>query len=65
MWVVCLLRERWAIRQRGKCHEHVVLMIAACGKKIEKGDIYLEKNGLLELLSTYTTLWQVRSRSPK
>lgn len=40
MWVVCLMRERWAIRQRGKCRERIVLVIVACGgKKIKKEDI--------------------------
>lgn len=36
MWVVCLMREGWAVRQGGKCHERIVLMIVACGGRIKK-----------------------------
>lgn len=36
MWVVCLMREGWAVRQRGKCRERIVLMIVACGGRIKK-----------------------------
>lgn len=43
MWVVCLMREGWAVRQRGKCCERIVLMIVACGGRIEKQKMYNQR----------------------
>lgn len=31
MWVVCLMRERWAMRQKGKCRECIVAMTVVGG----------------------------------
>lgn len=40
MWVVCLMREGWAVRQREKCRERIVLMIVACRGRIKKKKMY-------------------------
>lgn len=34
------MREGWAVRQREKCRERIVLMIVACGGRIKKKKMY-------------------------